>query len=86
MVLGCKVIHKPGRTFSGFSWIFIKFAGPKSNLHPRMEISSLASLTPKLSIPCRLCKFPEIVGKEGTIRAVRHIEGLNGKLLTAKSY
>ena len=43
MVLGCKRIHKPGRTFQdfdGFSW---SYASPKSNLHPRTEISSMAS-------------------------------------------
>ena len=32
--------------FDGFSWSFVS---PKSNLHPRTEISSLASLTAKLS-------------------------------------
>ena len=52
MVLGCKRIHKPGRIFSGFSW---SYEGPKSNLHPSTEISSMASLTPKLSIECSEC-------------------------------
>ena len=32
--------------FHRFSW---SYAGPKSNLHPRTEISTMASLTPKLS-------------------------------------
>ena len=37
MVLGCKRIHKLGRTFQdfhGFSW---SYASPKSNLHPPTE-------------------------------------------------
>ena len=33
------------------------YAGPKSNLHPRTEISSMASLTPKLSIYCYYFKY-----------------------------
>ena len=33
--------------FDGFSWSFVS---PKSNLHPRTEISSMASLTAKSSI------------------------------------
>ena len=35
--------------FHGFSWSYV---GPKSNLHPRTEISSFASLTPKSSDWC----------------------------------
>ena len=38
--------------FHGFSW---SYAGPKSNLYPLTEISSMASLTPKLSIKIWLC-------------------------------
>ena len=38
-------IHKPGNTFSRFSQ---SYAGPGSNLHTRTEISSMASLTPKI--------------------------------------
>ena len=53
MVLGCKRIHKPGRTFQdfdGFSW---SYASPKSNLHPRTEISSMASQERYLKKVCR---------------------------------
>ena len=34
MVLGCKRIHKPGRTFSGFSRIFMELCGFKVQLGP----------------------------------------------------
>ena len=40
-------IHNPGWTFSR---IFTVMPGPKTNLHPRMKNSSIASLTPKQSI------------------------------------
>ena len=45
-------IRMPGRAFSGFS---LGYVGPKSNLHPGTEISSIASLTQKLSIECSEC-------------------------------
>ena len=42
-------------------WIFTDFHvvmwGPKSNFHPRTEISSVASLTPKSSICCYVFKY-----------------------------
>ena len=47
--------HKPRRTLSG-SWIFMELCGPKVQLHPRTETSSMASLTPKSSICCYVFK------------------------------
>ena len=60
MVLRCKRIHKPGRTlnFHGFSW---SYAGRKSNLHPRAEISSMASLNPKSSIARTVSSYEFLV-------------------------
>ena len=43
--------------FSEFLQIFMKLAGPKPNLHPRTEMSSMALLTPKLSIYCYFFKY-----------------------------
>ena len=43
--------------FSEFLQIFMKLAGPKPNLHPRTEMSSMALLTPKLSICCYFFKY-----------------------------
>ena len=50
MILGCKRIHKPSRTLPEFLRILWSYANPKSNLHHRTEISSMASLNPKSSI------------------------------------
>ena len=50
MVLGCKRIHKPGRTFSGFSRVFMELYGSKVQLAPQHGYFIMASLTPKSSI------------------------------------
>ena len=49
--------HKPRRALDGFLKIFMELVGPKSNLHPRTEILSVASLTPKSSICCYVFKY-----------------------------
>ena len=41
-------------TFWIFTWNYV---GPKSNLHTRVEISSMALLTVKLSICCYFFKY-----------------------------
>ena len=54
MILGWKRITNQGEHFlsCGFLW---GYAGPKSNFHPRTEVSSMASLTPNGPFPKKTC-------------------------------
>ena len=50
MVLGCRRIHKPGKTFTGFSQIFMELGRVKVQFAPpQVNFVTVASLTPKLS-------------------------------------
>ena len=50
MVLGCKRLHKPGRTFPDFYGLSYIYLCLKSNLHPCPKISAMAILPSKSSI------------------------------------
>ena len=57
MTLGCKRIHKPRPTLSGFLRIFMEFCGSKFPLAPPYRILSIASLATKSSLCCYFFKY-----------------------------
>ena len=54
-ILGHTRMQRNPQARGDIFWIFMELLGPKSNLHPGTEISSVASLTLKLSTECSEC-------------------------------
>ena len=65
----------------GFLWSYV---GPKPNLHPRMEISSMTSLTPKSCICCHIFKCIVFADQKKSLTLTENLLNFNGTYMGQK--